>query len=229
MVKPVKSKINVDKSRIKQNKSNKSDNKSNKSDKSIYSICPVLIPTVNGSADVSTIHVLDTVIRGLNREPVFITSMGNKGISNTRTWLFESVKRLLEANGFKDKVARGFIIDSDICLLGPDSQKVFNYVLEADAQKRNFVIPYNFPSGQISVFKENENKNLIMLDKGDALPDYTKCAGLGFYYGDIPLDYVFHNDVNAGEDVYFFLDNFKLEQNKVIKDIRLLHKKIGFF
>ena len=228
-MKPVKSKINQDKSRTNQNKSNKSEINQDKSNKSIYSICPVLIPTLDGSADVSTIHVLDTVIRGLNREPVYITSMGNKGISNTRTWLFKSVKRLFEANGFKSNVARGFIIDSDICLLGPDSQKIFNYVLDADTEKRNFVIPYNFPSGQISVFKENENKNLEMLDRGDKLPEFTKCAGLGFYYGDIPLDYVFHNDVYAGEDVYFFLDNFKLEQNKVVKDIKLLHKKLGFF
>lgn len=216
MVKSVKS----------ENKSNKTQNKSNKLNKPI---CPVLIPTLDGSADISSIVVIDNVIKALGREPVFMSSMGYKGLSLTRTWLFENTKKMFEKNKIDTKNVRGFLLDSAIYLDSQYGQRLFNHIIDADAENKNFVIPYNFPSGDTSILKEDKDKYLKQIKQGEELPNYTKAAGLGFYYGRIPVDYVFHNDMNAGEDVYFFLDNFKENEVRVIKDIKLLHKKIGFF
>ncbi len=52
--------------------------------------------------------------------------------------------------------------------------------------------------------------------------DRVDCAGLGFYYGWVPLDYKFHTDL-VGEDFYFYLEN-KLEL-RFAKKIRLDHRQ----
>ena len=74
--------------------------------------------------------------------------------------------------------------------------------------------------------KDNSNytdEELAAMSDMDPITGFT---GLGFVYGDIPLNYTFHAD-NNGEDFYYFYDN-KIQLHYA-KWISLAHNKSIFF
>jgi hypothetical protein len=56
--------------------------------------------------------------------------------------------------------------------------------------------------------------------------DQIAMAGLGFYYGDLPLNYKFHADGKPylGEDLNFFFDNPDIKPR--VAPVQLKHLKV---
>lgn len=205
MVKQVKSKINSDKPYL-------------------ADFIPVLMPTSSGNADVGTVVTLYTAIQSYKRFPLFITS-NNKSTVGARTYLFKVLKEANKQYNFKENCIRGFFIDSDIVISSVEIENLVKEMQKADEQNYNFIIPYNFPSGETDILKRDRTK----YHTNEKLPEFTQDAGLGFFYGDLVLDYEFYNTNMRSEDVNYLHDNFKLTDVRVNTDIKIYHKKIGYW
>ena len=71
---------------------------------------------------------------------------------------------------------------------------------------------------------EHEANDSYTNEEVDKMENYApvEYSGLGFYYGDLPLNYKFHSD-DMGEDFYFFKENHL--ELRLAKNIKLLHVK----
>jgi hypothetical protein len=150
-----------------------------------------------------------------------------------RNGAVEMLKRSLDDNAIKHgDVVRGLWIDDDV-LIDEPIKRVSDAIREADVRHANIVANYRIPwrddsivnsigisneKGDLGHFATKEE--LDRLKNFDPLPMGSH-NGLGFYYGDIPLNYRFHYDVMA-EDVNFFRDN-KIQLSYV--DLKLRHNK----
>ena len=133
------------------------------------------------------------------------------GYDRVRTSAFQEAKANLEKQGIKDDVVRGFLIDDDILLTDEDA--LHDAVQLADKNHWNIVAPYRTKHGRVCIC--DETGTMLSVEQFAKLGPYANIplAGLGFYYGDIPLNYVFHADGKpfAGEDLNFFYDNKHLQ------------------
>jgi len=185
---------------------------------------PILIPSLDRRASVETISavVLAGIAHGKN--PLVVLS-SDSGLLLSRTANFFRLSEILKTNK-----ARGFMIDSDIVYI---SGNIVEYIKRADKEGVSFVAPYR-------VFFNDQTKYALSLD-GDSiigeeefkkLKDWQeiKAAGLGFYYGDLPLDYTFKisGEIKkgariTGEDFNFFLENnirLRLAKNIVLGHLK---------
>ena len=146
------------------------------------------------------------------RTPLYIQN-GGLGYAHSRNVLFREARQQLGV-----KVARGFLLDDDIRII---DQKALEKVLaRADANQWNIVAPYRALNGRLSILKtippQSNGTSTEMLTEDELHEihpwDRIQLAGLGFYYGDIPLDYIFHEgNPYVGEDLNFFHENKYLE------------------
>lgn len=175
---------------------------------------PVIIADISEKASVRSVNIISNAILSLNKQGV-IKMIGGKGyFTAIRNLTFSTLKKELGIN----KV-RGIMLDSDV-ILECDYKTLADVMKEADEKNINFVIPYKNGNSSYSLW--HKDMNPYTQDEYNKLKDGDKIeySGLGFYYGDIPLDYIFHSDVK-GEDHYFFEDN-KLDV-RVIKSIKTVH------
>jgi hypothetical protein len=158
-----------------------------------------------------------------------IVSTANTGISASRNFLFNKLSETFIKNPI------GFMIDSDIEI---ENSKEFiqklKYVYE---NKINVFAPYSFINEneeKISIAKKYEiieNKVNIDLFKTKKefleLKEYTDIypIGLGFYFGEIPMQYKFQDYGFLGEDILFWLTN-KIKLNPKLLKLDLIHKKM---
>jgi hypothetical protein len=89
----------------------------------------------------------------------------------------------------------------------------------------NFVSPYRTRDGYCAIAKENGDLMTVDEIRNFQPFDRVPNGGLGFYYGDLPLSYRFHEDgVFGGEDLNFFYENPQLDVR--IVDLGLKHLKV---
>lgn len=181
---------------------------------------PVICPTRDFQGAVAeTIVTLWNTIWAMGRSPIYCQFQAH-GYAFVRAGVFAGLKVELG----KD-VVRGFMIDDDV-LLRSEMQDSLRLAMEtADKFNWNFVSPYRIRDGFTSIAKKDGE--LLSVDEVRRLRPFDRVAngGLGFYYGDLPLGYKFHESgVFGGEDLNFFYENPQLDVRCV--DLQLKHLKV---
>lgn len=188
---------------------------------------PIILVSTDGKAMANTIKTLTELAYEVGRIPALIV-VTQTGILNARQVGLVMLKEYFRHN------PRGFLIDGDIEVVSNDGI-LREYVLKADKEGVSFVGAYFTKQGITDVM--TEFPKTINAEQYAELEDWAdiKAAGLGFYYGEIPLDYTFRFDAKPdlsggmGEDFHFFMDhpsfNTKLAKNIIlghVKAIRLV-------
>ncbi len=167
---------------------------------------PFIIPSDDKRASIMTVISIMKTIESLNYYAVPIIVSGHSNIPVIRSQGFKILKqyddRLLHIN---NKV-KGFMIDSDV-ITNFQYFRLIPYVEKAINDDLNFSIPYRLPNGYYDIFDMNL-KPMVASDL-ENLNDWDRigASGLGFYFGDLYLDYKFHYDEKFGEDINYFIDN----------------------
>lgn len=180
---------------------------------------PVICATRDFQGAVAeTIVTLWNALWSMGRVPAYMQFQAH-GYAFVRTGVFQGVRKIYN----KDQV-RGFMIDDDILLKSEAQVPLMEAISTADKFGWNFISPYRVRDGYTSI--SNAQGQLLRPDEVKALKQFDRVAngGLGFYYGDLPLSYQFHEDgVFGGEDLNFFWDNPQLDVR--IFDLKLRHLK----
>ena len=186
---------------------------------------PVLMVSLDGRGDVETFLNLGDLADRLNREMLFINSSAS-GIEHARTYAFRVLKdglKKLKGADAPEKVVRGLWVDSDIRLEG--DVMVLKQEIE-DADKGNYSFSVAYPQLNMSdiIVSENDAERVLMPGEAKNMPNRSKilASGLGFYYGDLYLDYTFRF-TGYGEDVNYFLDN-KIDL-RLVNSVEVSHVK----
>ena len=181
----------------------------------------LIIPDKDGRVVAQTLKtVLDTIYIG-GHVPAQATVESSVLIPNVRTEGFKLLRNALQIEN-----ARGFLVDSDI-YTAFNADTLIKYVEEADKKHYNFVLPYKQLSGNYSIFKDKTFTELTETELSK-MKDWQRieAAGLGFYYGDLPLSYEFRFGTGnkfVGEDIMFFQDNNL--KPRIVKSLKLYHIK----
>lgn len=183
-------------------------------------LVPVLCATRDFQGAVAeTIVTIWNVLWQLGVEPMYV-QMQSHGYAFVRANLF----RELRQNLGRDHI-RGFMIDDDILLKAGAQAQLSEAIVTAEKYKWNFVAPYRTRDGYVTIL--DENHQMMLPEQVSRMQPWDRVtnAGLGFYYGDLPLDYQFHEGgVFGGEDLNFFWDNPQLQPR--IFDLGLKHLKV---
>jgi len=192
----------------------------------------VLIPTRDGKAFIDMVDLLEKVGYALGRETLIVNCDGTT-YWDARNNCIEKLRKALRIYGISTVKGTAKILwcDSDL-LIDEPLDKLVGYFMDSDKTGIPFAANYKttFPGGVV---------NTVMLPTGDGnyktLTDSEldvlkygvnrtgMVAGLGFYYGFVPLDYQYHvYPPYKTEDICFYIDN-KVEFRLV--PIKLLHNK----
>jgi len=168
--------------------------------------CVVICPTRDEQGAVArSVAILWNVIFATQRLPCYIHA-SCVGYARVRTNSFQEARKNVD----KDLV-RGFLIDDDILLT--DENALYEAVRLADRNHWNIVAPYRTKHGRVCLC--DATGEMMTVQQFAQMAPYAPIplAGLGFYYGDIPLNYEFHADGKPfqGEDLNFFYDNPQLQ------------------
>lgn len=161
------------------------------------------------------------MIYAKGKNPVYLQAAG-AGYAAVRTASFALTK-----DTFSDvSTLRGVMLDDDIWL--DDAEALKAAMDTADEHGWNIVIPYMLADRSFSILSPVEDGLVHKMTEAEVadLDEYQPiwAAGLGFYYGDIPLDYRFHEgSPYVGEDVNFFVENPELQVR--VAPLRAMHKK----
>ncbi len=183
-------------------------------------LVPVIIPTRDEQGGVGrTVATVWNVCFALRKAPIYIHS-SCVGYAKVRSQTFQQALKDMEG----ETRVRGFLIDDDILVTAADElQKA---VQIADRNGWNIVAPYRIKDGRVCVCKDDAS--MITVEEFALLKPYAevKYAGLGFYYGNLPLDYIFHSDNQPfhGEDLNFFHDHPELAPK--VAPIPIKHLKV---
>ena len=183
---------------------------------------PIFLPSADGSAQALTMKAVIEACYIMGKIPVLIQIDKFNPIPLTRTLGLQLYKKYAK----NLKKVRGFMIDSDV-RIEVNGEFLAEKIKEVDSKNYNVAIPYLSNNYTLNIFKnkpipkglskiEREefiiNPTPVSMDEYKKMKDFDKIdsAGLGFYYGDIPLDYEFHFanfGKEAGEDILFFAEN----------------------
>jgi hypothetical protein len=166
-----------------------------------------------------TIVTLWNVLWQMQRSPVYCQFQSH-GYAFVRAGVYRDLR-----GAYEKEVIRGFMIDDDILLKSDQQANLSTAIKTADQFNWNFVAPYRVRDGFTSIARENGDLLTVEEVRAKTPFDRIANAGLGFYYGDLPLGYKFHEEgVFGGEDLNFFHDNPQLEPR--IVDLGLKHLKV---
>jgi len=189
---------------------------------------PVLCPTREyHGMPAQTMLTLCLALGAMDRRIRYFQGGGCLGYASTRNFIHQTFK----SQWPELKNPRGFWIDDDMLLVTPPEQ--FRAVIEkADKHGWNIVAPYRNTKGQYMIMDTNGDgltqEALTKLETWDEVP----AAGLGFYYGTLPTDYLFHEfpvelgKGGPGEDHFFFKDNALKPR---LAPLEFKHIKTGLF
>lgn len=169
-------------------------------------IFPVLISSPDTRMYFDTFMRLKEISDELKKVLYFYVGRAG-GVVAGRNQSFENARKALGTG-----IIRGLIIDDDI-IIDDMPDKIAYEIAKADRENYNIIAPYAVVKGKEHlnhyIVKEGNVERLMSIDETLKLPKYAPvyAGGLGFYYGDVYLDYHFHADYAKGEDEYFFLDN----------------------
>ncbi len=183
------------------------------------SVCPVICPTRDEQGAVArSIAILWNVIFASQRLPCYIHA-SCVGYARVRTSSFIEARKHVPYD-----VVRGFLIDDDILLTDEDA--LYDAVKLADKNNWNIVGPYKTKHNRVCL--TDEKGTMLTVEEFLKMSPYSPIpmAGLGFYYGDIPLKYEFHSDGKPfeGEDLNFFYDNPQLKPR--VAPVPMKHLKV---
>jgi len=179
----------------------------------------IIIPSHDRRSVPETLKTILEAIYIYQKRPALV-SVSSSGLLWSRTTAFRELKKIFNV----DKM-RGFMIDSDI-ILQEKPETIVEYMKKADNEKVSFIAPYKvLPNFHYAVSLDGST----LIDDLSKLKEWqkVKAGGLGFYYGILPLDYVFHADPEPGgkgEDFNFYIDN-KITP-RIAKNIKLIHLKL---
>jgi hypothetical protein len=195
---------------------------------------PIMIPTKANKGYFHVVMQLYMLANSMGKLPLLATSDAPTQMQ-ARTECLKKLKKVWDENGVKyGAEIRGLWYDDDIIIESPPNYVVDTF-MQAEAQKLNIIGNYVLP------WQKGTLINSIGIPDKDGIPRFAtddqlnalknldplppgSVGGLGWYYGRIPLDYVFHWDSNdsTGDDVNFYIENqIKLSYT----DIVLLHDK----
>ena len=185
---------------------------------------PVITPTrLYQGAMGRTIATLYNVFYAMGKNPIYLQASG-AGYATVRTASFRLVRECFKG---KDLV-RGVLLDDDIWL--DNGPEVLEIIKKADENHWNVVIPYMLADKSMSILEPpnevHDQVKRLSVEEVANLDEYQEiwAAGLGFYYGDIPLTYEFHEgNPYMGEDLNFFNDNPQLHVR--VAPARAMHAK----
>ena len=184
----------------------------------------ILIPTRSNKMDINTMFMLSAIADGLGKMPLVSTD-DSPMIDRTRTRVLRKLRDKLDAVGIKyGKTVRALWMDDDISLY--DSiEHIVEVIKTADQRGINLLANYhNVWTGGTTMntigvpdangdIRFSTNLQLAKYKDYDPLPEGT-VGGMGWVYGDVPVDYVFHfgnvgqpDKEDKGEDVNYFTDN----------------------
>ena len=182
---------------------------------------PIIIATPDARAVATTIKILIEAAYEAKKTPLLLV-LTQSALMNARQAGFEKLKEYFSKN------PRGFIVDSDIEIISA-SKNLLYYIKKADKENCSFVSGYYTLQGITDIMLHYPST--VKPEEYIKIKDWEKIdvAGLGFYYGELPLSYKFKydaqpdNKTGMGEDFYFFKDNkFNV---KLAKNISLGHIK----
>jgi hypothetical protein len=178
---------------------------------------PVVCATRDARGAVAqSIVTIWNALYAMNREPIYVQFEAH-GYAFVRSGVFRQLKEDLGATRI-----RGIMIDDDILI--KDQVELMKAIATADQYNWNFVAPYRVRDGYVAL--AHESGDLFTVEETKRLRPWDRVpnAGLGFYYGWLPIDYKFHEDgAFGGEDLNFFWDNPWLEPR--VYGLSLLHLK----
>ena len=186
---------------------------------------PIITPTRSfQGAMARSISTLYNMFYALGKAPVYLQSTG-AGFAAARTASFELTQEVFRGKA----VMRGLMLDDDMWV--DDAQGLSEIITMADNNGWNIVVPYmlgdNIHMSILEAPREGESiPYKLTVDEVADLDEYSKiwAAGLGFYYGDLPLEYKFREGKPwIGEDLNFFCDNPQLETR--VAPARVKHAK----
>lgn len=185
----------------------------------------VLCPSLGhrGAIAMSVLALTHTA-RNLNRELIYLES-NYRGYAFAMTNLFANTKNFLEEkfpDSIKNGNARVLIIEDDIYFKNPE--KLAEAIKKADLNDWNFLAPYYQPNGLLTIMDKDMKNYTMETVKGLNDWDEIGGGGLGFFYGTIPLGYVFKERDGElyGHDLVFYKEN-KIKLRVV--DLGLKHLK----
>jgi hypothetical protein len=183
-----------------------------------------------GDMDIYTASAMPVVARELGKVFVWCASSYTT-VAAGRVLSLEMFKNFFPDYYKKNPhVIRGFWIDSDIRILNP--LEVVEAVKWADENRKNIVGNYfhaGFGGNRLhlgtTVYSGYDSGTEITIEDISSGDKYqkVKAAGLGFYYGDINLDYQFHESRQGGDDFNWYKDQ-NLEVY-LARDINLKHRQ----
>jgi len=194
----------------------------------------LIVPTSSGKAEINTLWRLAMLPQLLGRHFFPVTVTG-KGVTQARTHVLEQLKHKLDQGKIEHNgKVRALWWDDDL-IIDPqyDLRKLANTIAESDQRGINLIGNYRIQCETNSRDMQNvlmhltpgkktrcyTDQEIAGLKNLDPLPDTV--SGMGFYYGNVFLDYKFHYDEIA-EDVNFFIDqNLELHYS----DVQLWHEK----
>ena len=182
-------------------------------------IVPVIVPTRDEQGAVGrTVACLWNVFHSLGKEPYYIHA-SCIGYARVRTDSFIEARKFCGVDE-----TRGLMLDDDI--LTVDMDGIMKAVVKADQMGWNIVGPYRTKNDRICICKSDGD--MMTIDEYKKLKPYDRVpmAGLGFYYGRLPLTYEFHADGKPflGEDLNFFYDFPDIEIR--VAPVQLKHLKV---
>jgi len=181
---------------------------------------PIICPTREEQGAIGrTVYNICCVVFARGKAPCYVHA-NCVGYARVRTNSFVETMKTLDGITY----ARGFLLDDDILL--QDQGALFDACEIADRNGWNIVAPYRATNGKIVVC--NSEGDMLTPEQFSKLKPYQEVpmAGLGFYYGDIPLTYEFHADGKPfnGEDLNFWYDNPQLKPR--IAPVPVKHCKV---
>lgn len=180
---------------------------------------PIIVPTRDEQGLVGrSVATIWNAFWALHRYPVYVHASCH-GYAQVRTDSYREARKNVNSDR-----PRGLMIDDDILVTDVDA--LLHAIMTADEHHWNIVAPYRTTKNDVVIC--DKNGKMLSMEQYKKLQPYqiVPMAGLGFYYGDLPLKYEFHSDGKpyAGEDLNFFYDNPDLLPR--VAPIPLKHLKV---
>lgn len=168
----------------------------------------VIITSNDTKAVTDTIRIMQDTGYMLNRPTVFVNSFSDNPAFSKSLALLNIRQNIKKLEGEDDiKTIRAVFLDSNI-LLENKINVIKDYILKADKEGSSFVIPYRINSGTIWSVRKDPNIPIKDWSEIEKL-EWKKVpySELGFYYGDVPLDYRFHEKYLSIDDTMGWLND----------------------